>query len=108
MGKRNMVGRRGVLLAPARGAAAAAVHNHYLTGVLIVCAIDGIWAASWDFFSGLTGRENFGHALFIGGGAYAAAFLNGNFGLDPWFSIPAAIAVAVVLGAAGRAFRRCA
>ena len=96
MGKRNMVGA-GVLLA-LLVALPPLMHSHYLTGVLIVCAIDGIWAASWDFFSGLTGRENFGHALFIGGGAYAAAFLNGNFGLNPWFSIPAGIAVAVVFG----------
>ena len=95
MGKRNMVGA-GVLLG-LLVALPPLLHSHYLTGVLIVCAIDGIWAASWDFFSGLTGRENFGQALFIGGGAYAAAFLNGNFGLDPWFSIPAGIAVAVVL-----------
>jgi branched-chain amino acid transport system permease protein len=94
MGKRNMVGAA-VLLALLAGLPPL-MHSHYLTGVLIVCAIDGIWAASWDFFSGLTGRENFGQALFIGGGAYAAAFLNGSFGLNPWFSIPAGIAVAVV------------
>jgi branched-chain amino acid transport system permease protein len=96
MGKRNWIGA-GVLLGLLAGLPPL-MHSHYLTGVLIVCAIDGIWAASWDFFSGLTGRENFGHALFIGGGAYAAAFLNGNFGLNPWFSIPAGIAVAVALG----------
>ena len=94
MGKRNTIGAA-VLLALFAGLPPL-LHNHYLTGVFIVCAIDGIWAASWDFFSGLTGRENFGQALFIGGGAYAAAFLNGNFGLNPWFSIPAGIAVAVV------------
>lgn len=69
--------------------------SQYFIGVFIVCAIDGIWAASWDFFSGLTGRENFGHALFIGGGAYAAAFMNGTFGFNPWWSIPAGIIVAV-------------
>jgi branched-chain amino acid transport system permease protein len=48
--------------------------SNYLTGVLTVCAIYGIWASSWDFMSGLTGRENFGHALFIGSGAYTAGF----------------------------------
>lgn len=94
MGKRNTIGAA-VLLALLAGLPPL-LHNHYLTGVFIVCAIDAIWAASWDFFSGLTGRENFGQALFIGGGAYAAAFLNGNYGLNPWFSIPAGIAVAVV------------
>ena len=33
--------------------------------------------------SGLTGRENFGHSLFIGAGAYTAGFLNVSFGLNP-------------------------
>src|SRR5690606_22334684 len=50
--------------------------NSYLTGVLTVAVIYGIWAVSWDFMSGLTGRENFGHALFIGAGAYTAGFMN--------------------------------
>ena len=48
----------------------------YLIGVLTVAAIYGIWSVSWDFMSGLTGRENFGHSLFIGVGAYTAGFLN--------------------------------
>ena len=74
----------------------------YLVGVLTVAAIYGIWAVSWDFMSGLTGRENFGHSLFIGVGAYAAGFLNVHFGVDPWWSLPASMLVsmvfAVVLG----------
>ena len=68
----------------------------YLIGVLTVAAIYGIWAVSWDFMSGLTGRENFGHSLFIGVGAYAAGFLNTSFGLGPWWSLPAAMVVAVL------------
>ena len=74
----------------------------YLVGVLTVAAIYGIWAVSWDFMSGLTGRENFGHSLFIGVGAYAAGFLNVHFGVGPWWSLPASMLVsmlfAVVLG----------
>ena len=68
----------------------------YLVGVLTVAAIYGIWAVSWDFMSGLTGRENFGHSLFIGVGAYAAGFLNVQFGLGPWWSLPASMLVAMV------------
>jgi branched-chain amino acid transport system permease protein len=44
--------------------------------------------------SGLTGRENFGHSLFIGAGAYTAGFLNVNFHLSPWWSLAAAPLVA--------------
>ncbi|HEY0522867.1 MAG TPA: branched-chain amino acid ABC transporter permease [Stellaceae bacterium] len=77
-------------------AAPLAAGSTYITGVLTVCLCYGIWAASWDFMSGLTGRENFGHSLFIGAGAYTAGFLNTEFGLNPWWSLPSAAAVAVL------------
>jgi len=70
--------------------------SNYLVVVLTVGMCNAIWAASWDFMSGLTGRENFGHALFIGAGAYTAGFLNTSFGLNPWWGLPAAAAVAVL------------
>lgn len=70
--------------------------GRYLVGVLTVAAIYGIWAVSWDFMSGLTGRENFGHSLFIGVGAYTAGFMNTAFGFGPWWSLPASMLVAVV------------
>jgi branched-chain amino acid transport system permease protein len=70
--------------------------GNYLIGVLTVSAIYGMWAVSWDFMSGLTGRENFGHSLFIGVGAYTAGFLNTSFGANPWWSLPAAMLMAVL------------
>jgi branched-chain amino acid transport system permease protein len=70
--------------------------SRYLIGVLTVAAIYGIWAVSWDFMSGLTGRENFGHSLFMGVGAYAAGFLNTVFGFGPWWSLPAGMVGAVI------------
>ena len=70
----------------------------YLVGVLTVAAIYGIWAVSWDFMSGLTGRENFGHSLFIGVGAYAAGFLNVQMGLGPWWSLPASMVLSMFFG----------
>ena len=70
--------------------------GNYLIGVLTVSVIYGIWAVSWDFMSGLTGRENFGHSLFIGVGAYTAGFLNTKFGLNGWWSIPASMLMAMV------------
>ena len=71
------------------------IRSTYLIGVLTVAAIYGIWAVSWDFMSGLTGRENFGHSLFIGVGAYAAGFLNTSMGFGPWWGLPAGMLVAV-------------
>ena len=64
--------------------------SSYIVGVMTVALCYGMWAASWDFMSGLTGRENFGHSLFIGAGAYTAGFLNVNFGASPWWSLLAA------------------
>jgi branched-chain amino acid transport system permease protein len=76
--------------------------SSYVIGVLTVALCYGIWAASWDFMSGLTGRENFGHSLFIGAGAYTAGFLNVNLGLSPWWALAAgplvAVLFAVVMG----------
>ncbi len=43
----------------------------------------GMFAASWDFMSGLTGRESFGHTLFIGVGAYFAGFWTTVYYGDP-------------------------
>jgi branched-chain amino acid transport system permease protein len=70
--------------------------SRYLIGVLTVSVIYGIWAVSWDFMSGLTGRENFGHSLFIGVGAYTAGFLNTLWGVSGWWNVPAAMAMTIV------------
>ena len=75
--------------------------------VMTVALCFAMWAASWDFMSGLTGRENFGHSLFIGAGAYTAGFLNVNFGVNPWWSLLAAPLVAVAFSLASVS-RRCA
>lgn len=80
------------------GSAPYWISNPYLLGVLILAYVYAVFASSWDFMSGQTGRENFGHALFIGGGAYTAAFLNGTFGFSPWWSMPAGGVVAVLFG----------
>ena len=91
--KIDWVGAVAVLIALAVGPRLFA--SSYIIGVLTVALCFGIWAASWDFMSGLTGRENFGHSLFIGSGAYAAGFLNVSFHLSPWWSLVAAPLVAV-------------
>ena len=70
--------------------------SSYIIGVMTVAVCYGMWAASWDFMSGLTGRDNFGHSLFIGAGAYTAGFLNVEFGASPWWSLLAAPVVAVL------------
>ena len=86
----------GILVVAILAAIPAITGSNYLTGVLTVCVIYGIWASSWDFMSGLTGRENFGHSLFIGTGAYTAGFLSSIWAANPWYSLPLGVIVAVV------------
>jgi len=74
--------------------------NNYLIGILTVSVIYGMWSVSWDFMSGLTGRENFGHSLFIGVGAYTAGFLNTVWGLSGWWSLPAAMVMCAIFAVA--------
>jgi branched-chain amino acid transport system permease protein len=57
-----------------------------------------LWAAiglAWNIFSGYSGLISFGHAAFIGIGAYTVAILSSYFGVTPWFGIP----IGAVLGA---------
>lgn len=70
----------------------------YLLRILIMTSIFAILAASWDLLSGFTGQLNFGHALFFGVGAYAAAMLNLNAHIPPWGSIPLGALFAVLAG----------
>lgn len=79
-------------------AAAPWLGSSYMTGVLTVCLIYAIWAMSWDFFSGLTGRENFGYPLFIGVGAYASGYLDAHYGVSPWIGILVAMGASAGLG----------
>ncbi|SHK11375.1 branched-chain amino acid transport system permease protein [Roseomonas rosea] len=70
--------------------------GEYLLGVLTLGLIYGIWAAGWDFMSGLTGRANFGYGLFIGLGAYFGGFANTLWRTDPWMGLPIGVGVGVI------------
>lgn len=79
-------------------AAVPLLSGDYIVGILTVSLIYVIWAVSWDFFTGLSGRENFGYQLFIGVGAYATAFLDAGYGISPWIGLVAAVVAAAVAG----------
>ena len=59
----------------------------YLIGILVLANVYAIFASSWDILSGYTGKENFGHTLFIGAGAYGAAYLNLYLGVPPLLNL---------------------
>lgn len=64
--------------------------------------IYGLYAAGFNLLFGYTGLLSFGHAAFLGVGAYTAGILIAQYGAAWWWAIPAAIAVActvaVVMG----------
>ena len=66
------------------------IGSGYALGVLVLCNLWAVFASSWDFMSGQTGRENFGHGMFVGTGAYTAALLNLHTGLSPAACLPIA------------------
>jgi len=77
-----------------------AYSNDFVLTIMTFANTFAVVAASWDFFTGLTGRFNFGQALFFGIGSYAAGFMNLNLKYGPLLNIPLAGAVAVVIGVA--------
>ena len=91
--------RLGLLIALAILATAPLyVKDRALVELIILANIYAVYVASWDILCGYTGQVNFGHALFIGGGAYAAALLNFYFKLPPWITIFLGGGVAAILG----------
>ena len=55
-----------------------ALGNPYVLLILILANLYVGFAASWDILAGYAGQFNFGQALFVGAGAYAAGFLAGR------------------------------
>jgi len=74
--------------------------NDFALTIMTFANTLAVVAASWDFFTGFTGRFNFGQALFFGVGGYAAGFMNLNLKYGPMLTIPLAGGVAIVVGVA--------
>jgi branched-chain amino acid transport system permease protein len=72
--------------------------QNYPLLVLIFTNIFVIFAVSWDLLSGYTGLINFGHALFLGVGAYGSGLLYKYLGWQPWATIPLGALGATLIG----------
>lgn len=77
-----------------------ALPGGYYLRILMSGLIYAIWAASWDFMSGLTGRLNFGQGLSFGLAAYLAAYLNVQFHFPPVLLVPLGVIAAVLIALA--------
>ena len=75
------------------------VDNTTLLQQVAVATVFVMFAASWDILSGYTGQVNFGHAAFIGTGAYTVALLSKyEPGVSNELALLAAVVVAAALG----------
>lgn len=77
------------------------VDNTTLLQAISVATIFVMFAASWDILSGYTGQVNFGHAAFIGTGAYTVALLSKyQPDVSNELALVASVGTAAVLGLA--------
>ncbi|MGH7104354.1 MAG: ABC transporter permease subunit [Acetobacteraceae bacterium] len=76
-------------------AAGSLVQNSYYQLMLTLVLIWATAALSWNLFSGYSGLSSFGHAAFIGVGAYTVVMGMTYLALTPWLGIP----LGAVLGA---------
>jgi branched-chain amino acid transport system permease protein len=96
------VPRRGLvmlLLLLAALLAAPFLVNDYLLTVLILILYFAYAGQAWNIMMGFAGQLSLGHALYVGLGAYTAAALFFHFGVSPWLSLPAAVAISGLVGA---------
>jgi branched-chain amino acid transport system permease protein len=80
-------------------AGAPLVASDYVMSLLIVSLLFAFLGQSWNLMMGFAGLLSLGHALYSGLGAYTAAALYTNLGVNGWVGIAAGIAVAVVVAA---------
>ena len=76
------------------------VADRYLVSVLTLIFYFAYVGQAWNLMMGYAGQLSLGHALYVGLGAYVAALLWFYFGIGPWLGVFAAIAVAMIAGAA--------
>src|SRR6187551_3765056 len=50
--------------------------------------------------TGVAGQTSFGQAAFVGLGAYTSAYFTTQFGTSPWITLPAALAITLVISLA--------
>ena len=76
--------------------AAFGLHDAVLLDLLFTLLLYAVLGQSWNWISGYAGNISFGHAIFFGCGAYAAA-LCVTHGLTPWLAIGLGALVAAAL-----------
>src|SRR5262249_21936868 len=74
--------------------------DRYVISLLIMVFYFAYVGQAWNLMMGYAGQLSLRHALYVGLGGYVAALLFMQFGVSPLFGVFAAMAVAVLFGAA--------
>jgi branched-chain amino acid transport system permease protein len=74
------------------------VLSSHQTHVAIQILLFAYLSLCWNILGGFTGQLSFGHALFMGVGAYASTLLLLRFGISPWIGMIAGGILSALLG----------
>lgn len=74
------------------------IEDPYIWGILVMANIYAAFGASFDLLLGYAGMAVLGYGLFVGVGAYSAAFLNLYLGMPPWLTMPTAGIIGALFG----------
>lgn len=72
--------------------------NYYVIHIAVQMFFFGYLGQSWNLMCGYTGQLSFGHAAFLGLGAYTSTLLLLKLGVSPWLGMLAGAALAALLG----------
>ncbi|AKJ70456.1 ABC transporter permease [Pandoraea thiooxydans] len=73
------------------------VTDPYSQQIVVMALMYGALGAAWNLVGGFLGRVSFGHAVFLGLGAYTTLLLLHHAHLSPWLGIPLGGVVAAVV-----------
>ena len=74
------------------------VTSGFVLNTVIMMLYTALLGLSWNVLAGFGGQFSFGHAVFFGTGAYAAAVLQAKLGWNAWATLPAALALGALVG----------
>jgi branched-chain amino acid transport system permease protein len=75
------------------------VTSGFVLNMVIMTLYSALLGLAWNILAGFGGQFSFGHAVFFGTGAYAAAVLQAKLGWNAWATVPAALALGALVGA---------
>jgi branched-chain amino acid transport system permease protein len=75
------------------------VSSGFVLNAVIMMLYAALLGLAWNILAGFGGQFSFGHAVFFGTGAYAAAVLQAKLGWNAWATLPAALALGGAVGA---------